>query len=315
MGACFYNASVPSAQPFPGEAAIPDPKPLPELAVVVVNYDSGNHLRTCIFNLSAAAGGLNAAFIVVDNNSTDGSLEGVEDMDPAVRVIRNPQNMGYGRACNVGFRSTGAPFVCFLNPDIEPCEGSLAEMLKAISDRPTVGVLGPRLNNPDGTRYPSCRIVPTLGIAIGHATLGLFTHNNRFTRAYQLMDEEHVTEQEVEWVSGAAMMVRREAFEHIEGFDEGFFMYVEDVDLCNRMNEAGWKALYFPDAEMMHHVAGSSRRHPYKMIRHHHFSMIRFAARKTKGPVKLALPVIAVGLLVRMVLAWAHLFVQRVRGH
>jgi N-acetylglucosaminyl-diphospho-decaprenol L-rhamnosyltransferase len=303
---------VPSVPPSSGEAA-QDPKTSPELAVVIINFNSGNHLRTCVSHLRAATGGIDTVFLVVDNHSTDGSLKGVEELDPAVRVIPNPQNFGYGRACNIGFASAEAPFVCFLNPDIEPCPGSLETMLRAIVDRPKVGVLGPQLNNPDGTRYPSCRIVPTLGIAVGHAVLGLFTHNNRFTRAYQLMDLEHTEELEVDWVSGAAMLVRREAFAQVKGFDEGFFMYVEDVDLCNRLNQAGWKALYYPGAEMMHHVAGSSRRAPYKMIRHHHFSMIRFAARKTKGPVKLALPMIAAGLLVRMVLAWGHLFLRLLR--
>lgn len=305
---------MPSARPSSGEAAIPGPEPSVELAVVVVNYDSGDHLRTCIRHLRAAAGQAGTAFIVVDNYSTDGSLDGIEELDLQVQLIRNRKNVGYGRACNIGFAATKAPFVCFLNPDIVPCPGALEDMLRAISERPAVGVMGPRLNNPDGSRYPSCRIVPTLGIAAGHATLGLFTHNNRFTRAYQLMDLEHHDEREVGWVSGAAMMVRRAAFEEIKGFDEGFFMYVEDLDLCNRLNRAGWKALYYPAAEMMHHVAGSSRRAPYKMIRHHHFSLIRFAARKTEGPVKLALPLITAGLLVRMGLAWGNLFLKRLRA-
>ncbi|HEX2053855.1 MAG TPA: glycosyltransferase family 2 protein, partial [Actinomycetota bacterium] len=114
---------------------------------------------------------------------------------------------------------------------------------------------------------------------------------------------------------GASMMVRREAFEQVKGFDEGFFMYVEDVDLCKRMNEAGWKALYYPGAQMMHHVAGSSRRSPYRMIRHHHFSMIRYAVRNSKGLVRVALPLIVAGLLVRMLIAWAHLLLQRLRNN
>ncbi|HEX2150227.1 MAG TPA: glycosyltransferase family 2 protein [Actinomycetota bacterium] len=298
----------------PGEAAISELDSTPGLAVVIINFDSGDHLRNCIANLPAAMKGVNGKLIVVDNASSDGSLDGIGQQYPEVTVIRNSVNKGYGRACNQGFAATGAPLVCFLNPDIVPHAGSLAQMVEAIAARPGVGVLGPRLNNPDGSRYPSCRVVPSLGVAIGHATLGLLTSNNRFTRAYQLSDLNHDEEREVDWVSGAAMLTRREAFQQVNGFDEGFFMYVEDVDLCARLREAGWKALYYPQAQMLHHVAGSSRRTPYRMIRHHHFSLMRYAYRRTKGPARVLLPLIAAGLAVRMVLVWVDLFIRMRTG-
>ena len=188
-------------------------------------------------------------------------------------------------------------------------------MVAALEEKPQAGVLGPRLLNPDGSYYPSCRVVPSLSVALGHAVLGLFSEENRFTRAYKLLDFDHATELEVEWVSGAAMLVRRSAFEEVGGFDEGFFMYVEDVDLCARLTKAGWAAIYLPRAEMLHHVAGSSRRAPYKMIRHHHLSHMRFAIKRADGPLRLlALPVILVGLAARMVIAWAHFFLRQRPG-
>jgi N-acetylglucosaminyl-diphospho-decaprenol L-rhamnosyltransferase len=294
-----------------GEAAISQSVSPAELAVVVVNFDSGEHLRNCISRLGPAAGDTPIQVVVVDNASTDGSQDGLTDIDPDVLLLENPQNRGYGRACNQGFAATDAPFVCFLNPDIVPEPDSLVLMLKALADRPDVGVLGPRLVNPDGSTYPSCRVVPELGVAVGHAIFGLFSDNNRFTRAYKLMDVDHTSELEVEWVSGAAMLVRREAFEQVRGFDEGFFMYVEDLDLCARMREAGWKSLYFPGPTMLHHVAGSSRRYPYKMIRHHHFSLIRYFSRRLKGPLKLLVPLMSAGLLGRMLVAWAELYLRR----
>lgn len=304
----FYNASVPVRQISPGEDTISDRTSSPELAVIVINYDSGDHLRNCISNLPAAAEGVDAQYIVVDNSSSDSSLDGIDELSPATTVIRNVQNRGYGRACNQGFATTTSPFVCFLNPDIVPEPGSLALMQEMLDRRPEAGILGPRLNNPDGTCYPSGRSVPTFRVALGHAVFGLFTDNNRYTRAYKMLDVDHGVERDVDWVSGAAMMVRREAFEEVGGFDEGFFMYVEDLDLCARLKEAGWKAVYFPKAQMLHHVAGSSRRKPYKMIRHHHFSLIRFTARRLHGPAKLALPVVVAALLVRMLVAWAEFF-------
>jgi N-acetylglucosaminyl-diphospho-decaprenol L-rhamnosyltransferase len=296
-----------------GEATISKPASPAELALVVVNYDSGDHLRNCISQLRPAAGSTAVQVVVVDNASTDGSRDGVAGLDAEVLLLENPQNRGYGRACNQGFAATDSAFVCFLNPDIVPEPASLSQMLQAIADRPEVGVLGPRLVNPDGSTYPSCRVVPRLGVAVGHAIFGLFSDNNRFTRAYKLMDVDHGSEQEVEWVSGAAMLVRREAFEQVGGFDEGFFMYVEDLDLCARIREAGWKSLYFPGATMLHHVAGSSRRYPYKMIRHHHFSLIRYFARRLKGPLKLLVPFVSAGLLGRMFIAWAELYLRRGR--
>lgn len=283
-----------------------------EIGVVVINYDSGPHLRNCLDSLPEAAAAAAADFIVVDNASRDDSLAGVPD-HPDVKVFENARNLGYGSACNKGFAETSAEFVCFLNPDVVPEAGSLAAMAVAMAQRPEVGVLGPRLNNPDGSRYPSCRVVPSLSVAVGHAVFGLFTPNNRFSRAYMLLDREHDDPEEVEWVSGAAMMVRRDAFEQVGGFDESYFMYVEDVDLCNRLRAAGWKALYFPEAVMMHHVAGSSRRTPYRMIFHHHRSLLRYALARARGVRRLAAPLLVVAVAGRLLVAWVIFFLKHGR--
>lgn len=314
-----HNAPV-LCTPFShGEAAISDSVRPPEqaaageLAVVIVNFDSGEHLRNCVEHLRPAAGRTVCELVVVDNASTDGSLERAELVDPAVKVLRNTVNLGYGRACNQGAGVTSAPLICFLNPDIVPLGECLLKMLERMGERADAGIMGPRLNNPDGSRYPSARVVPGMAVAMGHAIFGLFSSNNRFTRAYQLQGVDQEREREVDWVSGAAMMVRREAFEAVGGFDEGFFMYVEDVDLCRRISEAGWSCLYYPRAVMMHHVAGSSRRTPYKMIRHHHLSLMRYAFLQTRGRARVLLPVAAVGILVRMLVAWAELYFRERR--
>lgn len=306
-----YNALVPSAEPSSRQASGDPSTASLDLGVVVVNFDSGEHLRVCLQHLEAAAKGLQFNVLVVDNASTDGSADDAEVIDPRVRLIRSRVNLGYGAACNRGFGATTAPFVCMLNPDIVPEAGSLTEMVRALADRPDVGVLGPRLVNPDGSVYPSCRVVPGLRVAIGHALLGIFTENNPFTRAYKLLDLDRSYEQDVDWISGAAMLVRREAFLQVDGFDEGFFMYVEDLDLCARMRRRGWRAVFYPGAQMLHHVAGSSRRAPYRMIRHHHFSLIRYAALRLKGPLKILVPLVAVALVVRMLIAWAEFFLRQ----
>ncbi len=283
------------------------------MAAVIINYDSGPHLRNCLAEIGRAAGDAFAEVIVVDNASRDDSLGGVAEKYPDVKLVLNSRNRGYGTACNQGFLETTAQFICLLNPDVVPAPGSLAQMADAMAAAPEVGVLGPLLNNPDGSIYPSCRVVPNMVVAVGHAIFGLVTPNNPFTRAYQLLDVSHAEQREVDWVSGAAMMVRREAFEQVSGFDERYFMYVEDVDLCNRIRKAGWKAMYFPHARMMHHVAGSSRRKPYRMIFHHHVSLLRYALSRANGMKRLALPVIVVGLGARMFLVWLDFYLRHGR--
>lgn len=301
----------PSPAPRPPASA-----PAPELAVVVVNYESGDYLRACIGTLREAVGGHPVEVLVIDNASGDGSLAGIEAVDREARVIQNLDNVGYGRACTQAVAATTSPFVCFLNPDVLPRPGSLAELLKAAADRPDVGAIGPRILNPDGSLQPSCRVVPSFGVAVGHALFGLLRPSNRFTRAYMLLDWDHSSEREVDWVSGAAMLVRREAFEQIGGFDERFFMYVEDLDLCDRMRQAGWKVVYHPGAEVVHDVGGSSRRLPYRMIAHHHLSALRYARLKSRrSPRALLLPLVAAGLAARMAASWIDFFLrERRRG-
>lgn len=286
-------------------AGMPHPPPTPDLAVVLVNHESGPHLQRCLASLQAALGECTSEVVVIDNASQGDDLSDLGRFGPPVRVIRNHQNRGYGRACNQGMAATSARVLCFLNPDTIPRDGSVEKMASKISAPGGIGAVGPAIFNPDGTLYPSCRVVPSLGIALGHAVFGLVWPGNPFTRSYQLANWDHQSDREVDWISGAAMVVRRDAFLQAGGFDEGFFMYAEDVDLCDRLRKAGWKILYQPEAQMTHHSAGSTQRAPYEMIRHHHFSLIRYAYNKTKGtPRILALPLIAAALLGRMVLAW-----------
>jgi len=252
-----------------------------------------------------ALDGLSAEIVVVDNASHDNSLKGVEQLDSRVRVIRNDANYGYGTACNRGMAASVGPLLCFLNPDTIPDRQSIAALMAALHETPRAGAVGPKMLNSDGTLYPSCRVVPSLKVALGHAFLGLVWRNNPFTRSYQLADWDHEARREVDWISGAAMLIRRESFVQAGGFDEGYFMYAEDVDLCDKIRQAGWSILYDPAAKMIHHSAGSTKKTPYKMIRHHHFSLIRYAHKKARDPLRQAIfPFIALALLGRMVLAW-----------
>lgn len=278
--------------------------PAGDVAVVVVNYESGPALARCVEGWTRQAP---AELVVVDNGSSDGSVDELRRRLPGVVVIDPGANLGYGAAANRGAAATTASTVLVCNSDLEVESDALAVLVAALAQRPHCGVVGPLIRDGAGRRYPSARRFPSLVDAAGHAMLGLFVPDNRFTRAYlQAELAEAGRTREVDWLSGACLLVRRQAFEEIGGFDESYFMYAEDVDLCWRLARAGWTAAYVPEAEVTHLQGVSTGARPYRMILEHHRSLLRFAARSSEGWRRLALPLIALGLGVRAGLAALH---------
>ena len=247
-----------------------------DLAVVIVNFNAGEHLRSCIASVYAASGDLALEVVVVDNASRDGSATRAAEDHPAVRVVENPVNRGFAAAANRGIRETEAPFILLLNPDAEIVGGSLDTFLKVAAERPRVGALGALVRNPDGSIQPSARRVPGLGEGLVHAFLGQVAPDNRWSRSYTMADWDRSSEREVEWVSGSAMLLRRGAVEAVGGFDEGFFMYVEDVDLCTRLRQKGWRVAFSPELEAVHEVGVSASSHPRRMAYEHSRSIYRY---------------------------------------
>ncbi|HEX3839782.1 MAG TPA: glycosyltransferase family 2 protein [Acidimicrobiales bacterium] len=272
------------------------------VAVVVVNYESGSVLASCVASLEQEGP---AELVVVDNGSTDGSVDELQRQVPDVDVLDPGQNLGYGAAANRGVAATRSELVLVCNPDLSISPGALAAMADALESDPTVAVVGPMIRTSAGERYPSARQFPSMIDAAGHALLGQFVPQNPFTRAYQRagLALEVDTVWPVDWVSGACFLVRRSAFEQVGGFDEQYFMYLEEVDLCWRLGRAGWKVVYAPAAVVTHHQGVSTDRHPYRMIVEHHRSLWRFAGRSTSGWRRALLPLVVVGIGVRGVLA------------
>jgi N-acetylglucosaminyl-diphospho-decaprenol L-rhamnosyltransferase len=269
--------------------------------VVIVNYESGPALLSCVEGWRAEGP---AELVVVDNGSTDGSVRQLDGM-PGVEVLVTGRNLGYGAAANRGVAATTAPSVLVGNPDLEVRPGALAALAGALADEPGCALVGPLIRTPGGGRYPSARQFPSMVDAAGHAVLGIFAPANRFTRSYQRteLDDHPGPLQMVDWVSGACFLVRRSAFEQVGGFDEAYFMYAEDVDLCWRLGRAGWTVGYATDAEVVHLQGVSTDRTPYRMIAEHHRSLMRFAVRSTQGWRRALLPLVAVGIGVRAALA------------
>ncbi len=271
-------------------------------AVVVVNYESGSVLAGCVASLQGEGP---AELVVVDNGSTDGSVRELRQRRPGTAVVDPGRNLGYGAAANRGVAATRSELILVCNPDLSVTPGAINAMVRALDSDPTIAVVGPLIRTPEGQRYPSARQFPSLIDAAGHTMLGQFAAQNPFTRAYQHADLalEVDTVSPVDWVSGACFLVRRSAFEQVGGFDEQYFMYAEDVDLCWRLGKAGWQVVYAPAAVVTHQQGVSTNRHPYRMILEHHRSLLRFAGRSTSGWRRALLPLVAVGIGVRAVLA------------
>ena len=271
------------------------------MAAVVVSYNTREHLRVCLASLAAA--GVDR-IVVVDNGSTDGSQPVVEAAGAA--WVPTGANLGYGRAANRGARhpaAAGARYLLVCNPDLELDAAAVTTLVAALDADGEIGAVGPRLVNPDGSLYPSARTFPDLVDAMGHGLFGLVAPRNRWTRRYRLLDWDHGQAADVDWISGACFLVRREAWDAVGGFDETYFMYMEDVDLCWRLGRAGWRIRYEPAAEVLHVQGVSADQHPYRMLLAHHRSMWTFARRSTTGSRRLALPVVAVGLAGRLAVA------------
>ena len=249
-----------------------------DIGVVVVNYNAGDHLLRCIDSVFAQAGDAEVDVVVVDNSSRDGSMARLAAAHPDVARIENRDNRGFAAAANQGIRATTAPYVFVLNPDAEVGAGTLAGLLKLADDRPRAGAIGPVVRDLDGSLYPSARKVPTIGEAVGHAFLHPFDPDNRFSRAYTMADWDRTSEREVSWVSGSCILLRRSALEDVGLFDEGYFMYAEDVDLCTRLRRTGWTVLFTPELEVTHE-RGVSTGNSKRMIRVHSDSIYRYFAK------------------------------------
>jgi N-acetylglucosaminyl-diphospho-decaprenol L-rhamnosyltransferase len=270
--------------------------------VVVVNYNAGEHLRRCIDSVLEHAGDAEVGVVVVDNSSSDGSSRAAAGARSGIRVIENPDNRGFATAVNQGIRATVSPFVFVLNPDAWISAGTLSALVKFAGVRPGAGVVGPLVRDPDGSIYPSARKVPSIAEAVGHAFLHPFDPDNRFSRAYTMADWDRASEREVSWVSGSCMLLRREALDQVGLFDEGYFMYAEDADLCTRMGVAGWTVLFTPELEVTH-VRGVSTGNSKRMIREHSRSIYRyFSKHHAHGWRKVLLPFAWAALRVRAAL-------------
>jgi GT2 family glycosyltransferase len=274
-----------------------------DVTVSIVNWNTKDELRECLRSVLAQEG-IEIEVVVVDNASSDRSAQMVQDeFADTVILIANTSNIGFGAGHNQTMRIARGRCVFLLNPDgrlLEP--DVLKRMVDYLDENPGVGVLGPRILNPDGTLQFSARRFPTmLAAAFRHTVWGKLFPNNRFVRRYMMTDWAHDRVSEVDWVSGAAMLLRQELINQIGLMDEGYFMYCEDVDLCKRAGMRGWKVVYYPEVSVSHRIGAASDQNPIEMIKQHHRSMLRYFLKFNRFSPKLVLlPVVMIGLRLRM---------------
>lgn len=250
----------------------------PGVTVVMVNYNAGPELRRALQSIASELSGQPWEGFVVDNASVDGSGTIVEEFAPEARLVTNQENVGFARGINQGVWLGTAPRVLIMNPDCRLIAGSMAAMTAALEAYPSCAIVGPRILNPDGSVQGSARGDPDM-------FTGLF---GRTTFLRRLLPELSVSKRNVvlpddvareggdslavDWLSGACMLARREAFERVQGFDERYFLYWEDADLCRRLRVVGYHVRYLPAATAIHRVAHSSKRAKSAAIRAFHES-------------------------------------------
>jgi N-acetylglucosaminyl-diphospho-decaprenol L-rhamnosyltransferase len=289
---------VPATVPEPGASGAE------KVAAVVVDYDTGPALAACVSSLLAEAVG---QVVVVDNGAPDSASSVLRSAGLSVPVVVTGRNLGYGGGANRGMAAAGDhEYVLVCNPDLQVHPGAVAELVAVLDADPAWAMVGPRIVTPAGDVYPSVRRFPSMADAAGHALLALFRPDNPFSRRYRPPDAGGDRRAPADWVSGACFLARRSAMEELGGFDERYFMFAEDMDLCWRAHRAGWGVGVQP-AAVVTHVEGISRsRHPYRMLVAHHRSALRFAARTTRGWRRAALPLAGLVLGARLVVACAN---------
>lgn len=254
----------------------------PELRVVVVTYSPGASLGEFLSTLSTATTRSHQV-ILADNGSTDGSVEAAAMAEPRrVQVTRTGANLGYGSAANVGAAGSESPWLVVANPDIAFAPGSLDALVEAAGRWPSAGALGPLIRTPQGELYPSARELPTLGRGVGHALFGWWWPSNPWTTSYR-RERGAPVEGPCGWLSGSLILLRKEAWDAVGGFDASYFMYFEDVDLGARLAKAGWQSVYVPSAVVTHDGGHSTRRNPAPMLKAHHDSAMRYLAARYPG--------------------------------
>jgi len=272
-----------------------------DLSIIILSYNTRDYLRNCLQSVLNQTKRLTFETIVLDNASSDGTPQMMRSEFPGVAYIYHNRNLGFTKGNNEGIHLSRGRYVLLLNPDTRIVDDALSEMVGFMDAHPDCGVMGCKLLNADGSLQYSCRRFPSYQTALfnRYSILTRLFPENRFSQSYLMSADDHSATREVDWVSGAALMVRREAFSEVGLLDENFIMYSEDVDWCYRMHEAGWKVYFFPEAQIYHYIGQSTSQRLIWSILVRHLSMYRFYKKHYSRSIKSIDYLILTGICLR----------------
>ncbi len=233
----------------------------PEVSVVIVSHNHAPYLPACLASLAPERQAVALEVFVVDNGSTDGSAAIVRDHFPWVTLLENQTRRGFAANNNQALRRGRGRYALILNPDTEVCAGALEALIEFADAHAQVGMCGPQLLFPDGTIQPSCRRFPTVGSVLARRTpLRRWLWTSTLNARHLMSDFDHSQIARVDWLLGACLFVRREFLRTVGLMDEGYFLYVEDIDWAFRGWKQKWEVMYFPAARVIHHHLAVSDR-------------------------------------------------------
>ena len=250
----------------------------PQVAVIIVSYNTKKLLLECLASVVESAQDANIELVVVDNASDDHSYEAVRDAYPQAIAIRNDTNRGFGAACNQGIKSTTAPYILLLNSDARLSVQALQILRDCMKENERCGSAGCRIINESGVEVANTRNFLTSWNQ-AFETAGFKFRSRSWRRSYQPILDDTLIDCSVDWIDGACLMLRRKALDEVGLFDEQFFMYSEDEDLCFRLEADGWRVCYCGGGTVIHHGAASSDRNKQEMLRHFYLSQMLFLSK------------------------------------
>jgi len=278
-----------------------------KLSIVIVNYNTERMLKGCLESIYTGANGTPLDIWVVDNHSRDNSVAMLRSQFPRVQVIENACNVGFSKANNMVISRSDSDYILLLNPDTLVIDDAIDHVLKYMNEHPEVGIAGCKVLNRDGTLQLACRrSIPTPGVAFYRLTgLSKLFPRSRVMARYNLTYEDAEYAHEVDAVSGAFLMIRRQAVKDIGLLDERFFMYGEELDWCLRAKRAGWAVMYYPAARIVHYKGESTKYNSRKAAFEFYRAMYLFHRKhfaKDYSPVTNGL--IYAGIFLRAVCSW-----------
>ena len=285
------------------------------LTVGIVNYNTKNELKKCIESILQAPPKCEYQIIIVDNNSKDGSKKFLKQIEQKnIKCILNQKNIGFGAACNKIAKAHNAHYILFLNPDVKVREKSIDKLIDFFKNNEKVGLVSGKLLFPDGSLQLSCRKFPTITrVLFGReSALRKAFPNNIISKEYLMAEANYNKIQFPDWVRGAVMLFRMDVFKKIGGFDEKFFLYLEDTDICLRLREKGYKTAFLPEAVFYHKLAASTKERQLKTKIIHNISMFHYI-KKNMNYNFILLSFLFIALITRLIFVFMILYIKETK--